>query len=73
VGIDKKALYEMYFLTFAASETGQGVLADLSQTYTEVLSFDSDPLRMAFNEGCRNVVLEIKRFIELHQNPVEEE
>ncbi|KKN00114.1 hypothetical protein LCGC14_1141120 [marine sediment metagenome] len=66
---EKRLLYEAYYLTFMTTEYGKRVLDDLTETYLDVLSFDKDTHQTAFNEGGRNVVAEIKRFIQYHEDP----
>lgn len=66
-------LYKDYLITFT-SDHGKRVLEDLEGGYSNVNSFiqaKGDPYATVFNEGCRHVVLEIKRSMEIGENPEE--
>lgn len=56
----KVVLYKTLF----SSETGKEVLGDLErQCYLGISSYDDNALTMAFREGRRSVVLDIKRLL----------
>ena len=61
---EEKVVAQMYWLTFGGGP-GAMVYKDLEASYSDRLSFDSDALRMAFNEGQRSVFLAIKALIEM--------
>lgn len=55
--------YEAVF----SSSAGKRVLADLERAYTH--TFHPDPYVSAFKQGQRQVVLDIKRLLELANDP----
>lgn len=56
------------FKDLFTTKTGQRVLAEFKLAYGDRNSFDSDPLRMAFNEGQRAVYLDLMARLEDHHD-----
>ena len=46
------------------SEIGERVLGDLMESYVYCSSFDSDALKMAFNEGQKELVLQLRSIVQ---------
>lgn len=64
----KANLYKLVFLT----EEGKKVLDDLAAVCgVDYTSFDSDALKMAYNEGLRAVYLYIKFFLDYEEKDEE--
>jgi hypothetical protein len=63
-----KVTNEDYHSTFAVSTTGQKVLKDMMKAHHfHNSTFNSDPLKLALNEGERNVVLRILTFLDEYE------
>lgn len=60
--------HEDYHSTFSVSATGREVLKDMMKAHHfHNSTFDPDPLKLALNEGERNVVLRILTFLDEYE------
>ena len=70
---EKEALDTLiaYRQTFT-SDAGEKVLADLNKRYMQRSSYNDNPMKIAFNEGERNVVLTILAALNINEDQLKE-